>query len=213
MDAEHLAYVVTEHRRLFPDGFFSRLGPGFLAAHTRTYLTSPHAVGFVAELAGEPVGYLVGIVDPALHRRHLLRAHGPVLAARAAGGLLLRPALAAGFLRTRLPRYARKLLPRRTPAPAPVQAAPPPPAAGREAVLSYIAVSEHARSYGIGGELMDRFTTFAILAGCRRISLVTAAGPTGAAPYYERRGWQPHGETHTPDGKHLLFYARTLPTR
>ncbi|MFI6008676.1 GNAT family N-acetyltransferase [Streptomyces sp. NPDC051243] len=210
MDTEHLRFVVGEQRRLFPDGFFSRLGPGFLTAHTRTYLTSPHAVGFVAEVDGAPVGYLVGVVDPALHRRHLLRAHGPGLAVRAAAALAVRPALAVNFLRTRLPRYARKLLPGRR-AGASASAAPAPPAVhDREAVLAHVAVCEEARSYGIGGQLMERFADFAVVAGCTRVSLVTAAGPAGAGPYYERRGWERRAETHTPDGKHLLVYARPL---
>ncbi|EGX54546.1 GCN5-like N-acetyltransferase, partial [Streptomyces zinciresistens K42] len=206
MDAAHLPFVVTEHRRLFPDGFFSRLGPGFLTAHTRTYLTSPHAVGFIAELNGEPVGYLVGIVDPPLHRRQLLRAHGAGLAVRAAGALTLRPALLARFLRTRLPRYVRKLVPRRSGPPAPAPA-PGPVSPGREAVLAHVAVSERARSYGIGGELIARFTDFAVLAGCTRMSLVTSAGADGAGPYYERRGWQRSGASRTPDGKDFRVYV------
>jgi GNAT superfamily N-acetyltransferase len=208
MDTSHLPYVVSEHRRLFPDGFFTRLGPGFLAAHTRTYLTSPHATGFVAEVDGGPVGYVVGIVDPVLHRRHLLRAHGAGLAVRAAGALTVRPALTAHFLRTRLPRYARKLVPRRrtTEYAVPKSLSP----LGREAVLAHVAVREEYRSFAIGRRLVERFTDFAVLAGCTRVSLVTAAGPGGAGPYYEQRGWQLRGESHTPEGKHLLVYARLL---
>ncbi|MET8830721.1 GNAT family N-acetyltransferase [Streptomyces sp. NPDC004610] len=214
MDTRHLAYVVGEHLRHFPGGFFARLGRGFLTAYTRTHLTSPHATGFVAELDGEPVGYLVGVIDPALHRRHLLRDHGLGLALRGLAALTLRPTVAARFLRTRLPRYVRKLLPG-------VGAPPPPepkpePGAGRSrpvrgAVLSHVAVSERARSLGIGSVLIERFTDFAVLAGCDRISLVTAAGPGGAGPYYERRGWHPDGETRTPDGVRFLLYAKNLP--
>ncbi|MEV7284805.1 GNAT family N-acetyltransferase [Streptomyces sp. NPDC093252] len=221
MDTQHLAYVVGEHLRHFPGGFFARLGRGFLTAYTRTHLTSPHATGFVAELDGEPVGYLVGVIDPALHRRHLLRDHGLGLALRGLAALALRPAVAARFLRTRLPRYLRTLLPGRLrallpapPAPEPVPEQDPGAARTRPArsgVLSHVAVSERARSLGIGSVLIERFTDFAVLAGCDRISLVTAAGPGGAGPYYERRGWHPDGETRTPDGVRFLLYAKTLP--
>ncbi|MFG2557262.1 GNAT family N-acetyltransferase [Streptomyces sp. NPDC048581] len=208
MDTSHLPFVVSEHRRLFPDGFFARLGPAFLTAHTRTYLTSPHATGFVAEVDGGPVGYVVGIVDPALHRRHLLRAHGAGLALRASAALAVRPALTAHFLRTRLPRYSRKFMSGRR---AEALATPQPHSPhGREAVLAHVAVREEYRSFAIGGRLIERFADFAVLAGCTRMSLVTASGPAGAGPYYEQRGWQQRGETHTPDGKHLLVYARPL---
>ncbi|MGB8946812.1 MAG: GNAT family N-acetyltransferase [Streptomyces sp.] len=209
MDDEHLAFVVAEHRRCFPDGFFARLGPRFLTAYTRTYLTSPHAVGFVAELAGEPVGYLVGIVDPTLHRRHLLRTHGLRLALQGAAGLLLRPGLAARFARTRLSRYYRKLRPG---APVPQSPAAHGVAAvsGREAVLAHIAVVEPARGRGAGAELIGKFMQFATLAGCSGASLVTAAGPDGAGAYYAARGWQLRGQSYTPEQRPLLTYVRDL---
>ncbi|MGP3684239.1 GNAT family N-acetyltransferase [Streptomyces sp. IBSNAI002] len=208
MANEDLPFVVGEHRRHFPDGFFARLGPAFLTSYTRTYLTSPHATGFIAEVDGRPAGFLVGIVDGAPHRRHLLRAHGISLLGRAALGLLARPRLAWQFSRTRLARYYRKLVPGR----APVGAAGPRPAhrVGREAVLSHVAVTPDARSLGIGNELIERFAQFALLADCARISLVTAAGPTGAGPYYEQRGWRRRGETRTPDGLPFVTYERTL---
>jgi len=41
MDPEDLPFVIAEHLGHFPDGFFARLGPKFLAAYTRTYLTGP----------------------------------------------------------------------------------------------------------------------------------------------------------------------------
>ncbi|MFE4665549.1 GNAT family N-acetyltransferase [Streptomyces sp. NPDC056716] len=228
MDTRHLPYVVGEHLRHFPGGFFARLGRGFLTAYTRTHLTSPHATGFVAELDGEPVGYLVGVIDPALHRRHLLRSHGLGLALRGLAALAVRPTVAARFVRTRLGRYVRKLrpgeeaVPGRTPGPDPVSGIDIDTGTGagtgslhprpvRGAVLSHVAVSERARSLGIGGVLIERFTDFAVLAGCDRISLVTAAGAAGAGPYYERRGWYPDGDTRTPDGHRFLLYAKSLP--
>ncbi|MFJ6659879.1 GNAT family N-acetyltransferase [Streptomyces sp. NPDC091377] len=222
MDTQHLPYVVGEHLRYFPGGFFARLGRGFLTAYTRTHLTSPHATGFIAELDGKPVGYLVGVIDPVLHRRHLLRSHGLGLALRGLAALAVRPTVAARFVRTRLGRYIRKLLPGPgvVPDQAPGGDAGPDTGLGsalvrtrpvRGAVLSYVAVAEQARSLGIGGVLIERFTHFAVLAGCDRISLVTAAGAAGAGPYYEQRGWHSDGDTHTPDGTRFLLYSKNLP--
>lgn len=208
MDPKHLPYVVREHLRLFPDGFFARLGPGFLTAYTGTYLTSPHALAFIAVVDGRPVGYLVGVTDPALHRRHVLRRHGGKLLMHALGGLAVRPGLLVHFLRTRLPRYYRKLTRRQQPQQ--VAPASPQTPGGPGAVLAHVAVDEAARSLGIGADLIERFVAAAAIAGCGRVSLVTADGPQGAGPYYQRRGWRPAGESQTPEGRRLLTYERAL---
>ncbi|MFE4490958.1 GNAT family N-acetyltransferase [Streptomyces niveus] len=220
MDPQHLPYVVGEHRRLFPDGFFARLGPGFLGAYTGLYLTSPHALAFIAESEGRPVGFLVGVTDPVLHRRHTLRRHGGKLLTHAICGLAVRPGLLLHFLRTRLPRYIRKLTGRQpTSAPptqvppehaTPTHASPTPPGPG--AVLAHVAVADEASSQGIGADLIERFVAAATIAGCGRVSLVTAEGPQGAGPYYERRGWHLVGRTATPEGRQLLTYERLLGT-
>ncbi|WP_106432594.1 GNAT family N-acetyltransferase [Streptomyces zinciresistens] len=204
MDPDDLPFVVAEHLGHFPDGFFARLGPRFLAAYTRTYLSGPDARAYTAEIGGQPVGFLVGVTDPAAHRRHVLRDHGRGLLLRALGSLSVRPRLALHFLRTRLVRYCRKLIPnraaRRAPAAGPA-AAPP----GVTAVLAHVVVAEHARSRGIGAALIARFVEDAAEAGCARVTLVTAA-EGGAGAYYEWLGWLRQGETHTPDGRHLLTY-------
>ncbi|MFF2185141.1 GNAT family N-acetyltransferase [Streptomyces sp. NPDC058155] len=210
MDPQHLPYVVREHRRLFPDGFFARLGPGFLSAYTGLYLTSPHALAFIAESEGRPIGFLVGVTDPVLHRRHTLRRHGGKLLTHAICGLAVRPGLLLHFLRTRLPRYYRKLTRRQPPSAPPAQTPPTPPGPG--AVLAHVAVADEASSQGIGADLIERFVAAATIAGCGRVSLVTAEGPQGAGPYYERRGWQLVGTTATPEGRQLLTYERLLDT-
>ncbi|MEU5575894.1 GNAT family N-acetyltransferase [Streptomyces coeruleorubidus] len=211
MGPEDLPFVVDEHRDHFPDGFFARLGPGYLTAYTRTYLTSPHARAYIAEADGAPVGFLVGVIDPVAHRRHVVRAHGRGLALRACMSLSVRPGLSLHFIRTRLGRYARKLLPgRRETAP---QAAESRPRAGVTAVLAHVVVIGRVRSYGLGSALVRRFTEDAASAGCARVSLVTAAGPDGAGRYYERLGWWCAGQTRTPEGRTLLTYEYDLPHR
>lgn len=203
MGAEQVPFVVAEHLTCFPDGFFARLGPAFLAAHCRTYISSPYACAYVAERNGQAVGFLVGVIDPAAHRRHVLHEHGRRLVLCALAALSMRPRLATHFLRQRLTRYCRKLL---VPRIAGEEAAPH----GVTAVLAHVAVSGHARSGGAGGALIGRFVADASDAGCARVSLVTAVGDGGAGPYYERRGWIRRGETRTPEGRLLATYDLPL---
>ncbi|MFE7979759.1 GNAT family N-acetyltransferase [Streptomyces shenzhenensis] len=82
--------------------------------------------------------------------------------------------------------------------------------AGITAVLAHVVVIARVRSYGLGSALVRRFTDDAAAAGCARLGLVTAAGPDGAGPYYERLGWQYAGETRTPEGRALLAYEYDL---
>lgn len=204
MDSDDLPFVTAQHLKYFPDGFFARLGPRFLAAYTRTYLTGPGARAYLAEIAGEPVGYLIGRTDPAALRRHVLRDHGRELLFRALGSLCLRPRLMLHFLRTRLVRYCRRLIPNRAPREAPVAGH-----AGVTAVLDYIVVTENARSRGLGAQLIAWFVKDATDAGCARVTLVTAT-EGGAGPYYDRLGWRRLGETRTPEGRGLLMYCVPL---
>ena len=204
MELDDLPFVVAEHLKHFPDSFFARLGPTFLTAYNGTYLTGPDARAYIAETDGQPVGFLIGGTDPAAHRRHVLRDYGRGLLFRALGSLCLRPRLALHFLRTRLVRYGRKLIPNR--------AARQAPAAGHSgvtAVLDYVVVAEHARRRGIGARLIARFVKDATDAGCARVTLVTAA-EGGAGPYYDRLGWRRQGEIRTPEGRRLLTYDLPL---
>ncbi|MFZ5847126.1 MAG: GNAT family N-acetyltransferase [Actinomycetota bacterium] len=197
MREEDLSFVVGEHLQHFPRGFFARLGPRFLHEYYRAFLTGDSGVAVVAEEAGRPVGYLVGVTDPAAHREHVVRRHGRGLALRGAALLAVRPRLLATFVRTRAARYLEKLLVRRA------------ARSGRTvdvtspAVLTHVAVTAHAQGKGIGTRLVEWFEQALEGCGCDRVVLVTAAGREGAGEFYERRGWTRTGEHATADG-HLL---------
>ena len=45
MNTADLGFVVREHRRHFPDGFFARLGRGFLREYYRAFLLSQDVAG------------------------------------------------------------------------------------------------------------------------------------------------------------------------
>jgi len=197
-----LPYVVGQHLRYFPGGFFARLGRRFLHRYYLSFLTSPVGVAVAAESAGEPVGYLVGVTDPAAHRAHVLHRHGRRLALLGAVGMLLRPRLAWSFLRTRARRYLRRLRPG--------SASGPCGPRDRLGVLAHVAVDPRARERGIGGRLVDSFEEEAVACGCERLLLVTAADGTGAGDFYRRRGWCCAGEHDTPDGQRIATYEIPL---
>ncbi len=206
MATDDLPFVVDQHLHHFPDGFFARLGPNFLAEYYRAFLTGSSVSATVAEIDGEPVGYLVGVADPTAHREHVVQEHGRSLVMRALAAMLVRPALALLFLRTRTGLYARKLLRRGM---KPVEAADP----ARHvptAVLTHVAITPDEQSNGIGSELIRRFDDEVADEGCEQLTLVTASGADGAGPYYEARGWTPCGERCTPDGLWLTTYQRPV---
>jgi GNAT superfamily N-acetyltransferase len=206
MRSEDLDFVVRQHQTHFPEGFFARLGRGFLTEYYRPYLSSRFARASIADADGRPVGYLVGVTHPAAHRDYVLRTHGPALLLRAVQALLARPGLARSFLRTRARKYLAKALRQlRRQDPSTGQSAP-----RRIAVLDRVAVAPPARSQGIGSALIESFVAEAAQAGCARVHLVTADGDGGAAGYYESTGWQCCGEHRTPDGQKLLTYDRPV---
>jgi len=219
------------HRELLPDGFFARLGAGFLRSYHRTFVRSPHGVAFVAGDQGDPEGFLVGTVRNRLHYRFVVRCCGARLALRGAFALLVRPRLAWLFLRTRAARYVRWALRyplRRTGAAAPAGDAPageasPPadrtsdrtpradrlprpdpsaPPTGPVAVLTHVAVDERAQGNGSGRALVDAFLVAAREAGVAEARLVTDAGGS-AEQFYERLGWS-GGQARPGSGNSLV---------
>jgi GNAT superfamily N-acetyltransferase len=207
MTRADILFVVGQHLHHFPDGFFARLGPRFLGEYYRAFLTSAAARTTLAEVDGEPAGYLVGVTDPTAHREHVVRRHGRSLVLRALTAMLRHPMLAVLFLRTRTGLYSRKLLHRRSNGTTgQTVAADTRPTA----VLTHVAIIPEAQSQGIGSELIRRFDAEVAAVGCERLTLVTASGDDGAGPYYRRRGWTAHGERSTPDGLRLTTYERPV---
>ena len=213
MGLQDLAFVVDAHIAHFGDGFFARLGPRFLARYYRTFLDGPTAVAVIAENGGDPCGYLTGVLHTRQHRTLLLRYHGPALAARGCVAMLRHPRAGLTFVATRLPRYVRGL--RRDLKPtAPSPGTPIRPNAstspGDTAVLTYVVVAEPRRFRGGGTRLVNYFLDEATNAGCATAALVTLADPSGAAAFYEARGWTRRDSVTTADGKRLWRYTLNL---
>jgi ribosomal protein S18 acetylase RimI-like enzyme len=191
------------HARHLPDGFFAKLGPGFLAHYHRTFRRSPDAVLLVVGRPGAPTGFLAGTLDNEAHYRWVARRATAGLAARGALALVARPRLLAGFLRTRVPRYAawfaRRVREPRRAGRRPVRPharpsasqAREPGASATVAVLTHVAVDPRARGRGSGRELVQSFVERARGAGAREVRLVTDR--TAAAAFYRTLGWRSHG--------------------
>jgi len=207
MAAEDLAFAAELHARALGHGLFPALGGRVLRRYLATYRSSAHAVAFVAERRGEPLGFIVGTLDPAAHRQEVLARHGAALTVAGVLGLVRHLRVAAWFLRTRAVRYASGLL-RLARRRAPGSGGG---AAGRTAVLNHVAVSPEARGHAVGTVLVDAFLDAVRSAGVPAARLVTLADPDGAGPFYQRLGWQPAGGYVDHDGVSWDRYQVSLP--
>lgn len=203
---EDLPFVVDQHLHHFPDGFFARLGRGYLTEYYLSYCTNDSSCAVVATEGAVPIGYLAGTSDPAGHRRHVISAHGRELTKRAVLALVRNPPLAVSFVWIRGRRYVRKLLSGGGRAPA---------ASGssrRTAVLHHVVVVREYPGRGVGAALIDAFEDDARHAGCQELILVTqTSGP--AADYYRQSGWTAVDEHRTPDSTPLTTFTRAVTSR
>lgn len=205
-----LPRAATRQRSELSDGFFSQLGPRFLERYLQTYLDGPAAMALAVEVDGDAVGHLVGTVGPG-HFRWALRAQWRALLPAGVLALLLRPAVAWRFARTRAGRYARAAVAAARHRP-PRPGGPRPPAGPGPAALLHVAVDPAARGAGAGAALVEAFEARAREAGCRTAQLVTFGdddGP-GALAFYRRLGWE-LSSTRTDDaGRQVLTCSKQL---
>lgn len=204
-DARDLGWAASLHLQQLPHGFFARLGARYLRAYHRSFVDSPHAVSLVAVRGGHRVGFIVGPTDAAAHHRFVIRNHGWRLALAGVVALVVRPAVAVEFVRTRLGRYLRSLM-RASTATSTTHSAPAEAPAGTVAVLTHVAVDPAEQRGGAGSVLVEAYVRRVRAVGPRRIELVTLAGPNGAAEFYERLGWERSGAS-VRDGAAFIRFA------
>ena len=200
----HLDFCAALHLSSLPHGFFGELGPRFLRRYYGTFADSPHAFGIVAEIAGHPVGYVVGLRNPRAHARWVLRQRGLELGLRGLGALASRPRAGLRFARTRVRRYATTW--RRHRGSRLTQRSD----RTTVAVLSHVTVTPGARKCGAGTGLVRAFEAHARRAGRDQAILTTLAGRRGAGPFYARLGWELSGTHTTADGDVVEQWSRDL---
>lgn len=200
---EYHDWVAAFHVATLPHGLFPRMGRRFVARWHRAHMDSPHGVGHVAVRDGAPVGFALGSTDRAAHVAWILAHRRGALLRAGVPALVLRPRLAASFLRTRAGAYARRLL---RPAARPPASSQQPAATDPVAVLEAVAVLPEARTQGIGSRLVDLVLSDAARAGATRVELVTKQGGSGAAGFYVRGAWEEVGRHQDRDGDGVLRF-------
>jgi GNAT superfamily N-acetyltransferase len=202
VETDDLDFCAALHAEKLPHGFFAELGHGFLRAYLATFVASPHAVAMLVSAQDAPVGMVVGILRPDEHARWILRRRGVWLALRGCMALAARPHLALRFTRTRIARYRRALVRRRS--------LPTTGATSKLAVLSHVAVAPGAEGARLGAQLVQAFVDAARDAGCSRVVLTTLAGKSGAAGFYRRLGWVESSPLRNFDGQSMIAFSLLL---
>lgn len=203
MSNQDVGFAATLHLESLNHGLFPALGKGFLGAYLRTFVSSPFAIALIAERAGEPIGYLVGTEDDRAHYGHVIRTNWPSLAPRGLVALVVRPALAYRFARTRAARYARGAvrLTGKTVAQGP---------SVKDASLTHMAVSAQCRGQGVGKALVAALLEALRLKNATGVRLLTRSNSAGAGRFYEKLGWCLVTEFTDQDGVEWLRYRRDL---
>lgn len=208
MNEHDLVEAARLHRQHLPHGLFPSLGERFLRRYLSSYLNTPTAVALAVDGEDGMFGFLCGTVDRA-HREHVLRHHTASLVRSGLISLMLRPAVAVRFVRTRAWRYLGALLQvaRRKRSEAPTVGAS---SKAFPAVLSHIVVAPQARRSGAGEALVDAFEAVARERGLARAELLTLPGEAGAGGFYERLGWHSGELCSDRDGVSWVRYQKLL---
>ena len=205
MELTDVPFAVDLHRTVLPRGFFVDLGPRFLSAYYRSYLTSPAAIGLVAVIDGQRAGYLVGTIDRDAHYRHVVRSDRWRLAILGAMSLIVRPHLAVRFARTRLTRYVRGV--RRFAREPQIVVTTHGQCHG---VLSHVAVTPTHRRMAAGRTLTEAFADVARSSGSICADVLTRADNVAARTMYETLGWSLNTEQTDVDGHEWATYRYEL---
>lgn len=203
MELSDVDLAVELHVSQLPPGFFVQLGPRFLAAYYRSYLTSPAAISLIAVIDGVTAGFLVGTTDRNAHYRHVARHGRRRLAAVGAVALVRDPVMLVRFVRTRSARYARGLLRFASQQPDSSQA-------WDAAVLSHVAIDPRYRRRSAASALVGSFEAIAASSGARAAHVLTRRNNDPARRLYEARGWVVSGEQIDVDGHHWCSMEKAL---
>lgn len=194
-----LAYVMDLHRRAFPTNVVGRLGSRLLKAYYRTFLDGPEVWAEVATVDGEPVGFLVGVLDVGPYQRHRRTDHGVALAAAGVFAVFQNPLLVTVLVLRRVRRLLGRIRHHTARDAADTR---------RLAVLSHVAVEGSYRELGVGGALVEAFVAAARGACADAATLATL--DDGAGPFYERRGWIQGSRSQTADHRTIRIYELRL---
>lgn len=196
---DDLMWSASLHSAQLPHGFFAQLGVRYLRTYHASFITSPHALGMVAIVEGEPTGFLLATTDSAAHYRHVLRYSGLPLILRGGFALARRPRLLARFVSTRARRYARGARRLRQRPVARILARRP------AAEVVHIAVEPGSAGRGVGRSLLVHAEAALAGMGARRVLAKTV----DAGGFYAALGWGKRGPSADLEGAlHEVFERR-----
>lgn len=212
MSREQTREAADLHVRELSHEFLTRLGPAFLSCYYRAFVESPHAVALTASLDGEDSldGVLLATFDTGAHYSRLVRRHGPKLALGALRQTLRKPDLAGDILRTRLTRYLRGILRSLRYSYSEDSDEDSHTERVKVGFVAYVAVDSRRRGHGLGTRLFEHYEELAREAGVQRLELVTLPDERGAAPFFDKLGYEREGEITSRSGERYALFSRDL---
>jgi len=146
------------------------------------------------------LGFVAAAVDQGAYVPHTLQAARTSLLLRGGFAMLMRPHVAALFVRTRLRSYWARV--RR-----PVQSTPAGP---RTAVVHAIVTSPAARGTGVGRLLLARVEDDVRASQTECIELLSEDGAHGGADFYRRLGWTEGSSFVNRDSRRMVRFSRRV---
>ena len=194
LSEDDLAAIVALHGDLFPSSRSTLLGPAFLRAMYRWFLTFYPDLALVAEAGGNCVGFAVGSLG-GYGRRIARSAWRQILL-----GLCRRPylTLRPGMFRL-LGSYAMAFFPRRS-----VQPVVP------KVSLASIGVDRSTQQSGIGAALLRRFEEQAKRRNASVLGLSVESTNHAARRLYQRCGWTLRSEDRQVESAYYIKHLDTV---
>ncbi len=168
LNSSHVPAVTRLHLRSLT-GLLHDLGPGATGAFYHGAARSSSTIGFVYVQGNTLMGFVLGSTHPQRLRREIL-AHGYFKTLAGIGSGVMRKPGTLRFLLSSLRRGNKDYN-------------------SQVAELTYLAVDQNQRSFGIGRQLVEHFSEKLIESGVRAYELSVDADNHQAIGFYERLGF------------------------
>lgn len=232
--ASDLALTAQLHHEVLNMEFLSRCGLAFLKRYQRAWMESPAGISIVAvNDDNEPLGILLGSIDPALHVKNMFTSSGVALLLLLIAHAALHPSFAYELIKTRTVRYIRGAL--RISAKGLASRIRPQTLQQGDVVtletqtenlgdletpeisqiprigeVTHLLVDPRAQGQGIGRLLTDEAVKRGELAGLNKFVLVTPPD-LKARQFYEHLGWIEGEPLTSKSGEPFVQYYFPLP--
>ena len=188
MKLAEVKIVVKIHLKSFPNFFLTSLGPAFLSELFTATIADPDGIGLVAELNAQPVGYVIGTVNPNGFYVRLARRRWLQFCLASLPALLKKPLIFRRLLRALS--ISNKKLP-----------------AADCATLMSICTDPDYQGRGTGKSLTQAFLAKAFSCGAGSVNLTTdAVNNDNVNQFYRSMGFKLIRTFLTPEGRSMNEY-------